>query len=240
MCRNGLYTEHGIKGLNGFGAERWRIAPEFAVKVDPALGILGVLLEPTSVVAKAWDHIDRVWRLDAPPRRALITGAGPIGLLAALIGVQRGCDVHVYDRNETGPKPALVKELGGTYHSGDLTALTKLAPDIVIECTGAPPVIEALLSHVSPDSVICLAGVGPSHRAQFNMGQFNRTMVLNNGTVFGTVNANLRHYEMAADALARADRGWLSRLITRRVPLARFAEAFEHRKGDIKVVIEFS
>ena len=120
MCRNGLYTEHGIKGLNGFGAERWRIAPEFAVKVDPALGILGVLLEPTSVVAKAWDHIDRVWRLDAPPHRALITGAGPIGLLAALIGVQRGCDVHVYDRNENGPKPALVKELGGTYHSGDL------------------------------------------------------------------------------------------------------------------------
>jgi threonine dehydrogenase-like Zn-dependent dehydrogenase len=240
MCRNGLYTEHGIKGLNGFGAERWRIAPEFAVKVDPALGLNAVLLEPTSVVAKAWDHIDRVWRLDAPPHRALITGAGPIGLLAALIGVQRGCDVHVYDRNESGPKPALVKELGGTYHSGDLGALTRLAPDIVIECTGAPPVIEALLSHVSPDSVICLAGVGPSHRAQFNMGQFNRTMVLNNGTVFGTVNANLRHYQLAADALADADRGWLSRLITRRVPLARFAEAFEHRKGDIKVVIEFA
>ena len=63
------------------------------------------------------------------------------------------------------------------------------------------------------------------------MGQFNRTMVLNNGTVFGTVNANLRHYQMAAEALARADRGWLSRLITRRVPLARFAEAFEHRQG---------
>jgi threonine dehydrogenase-like Zn-dependent dehydrogenase len=238
MCRNGLYTEHGIKGLNGFGAERWRIAPEFAIKVDPALGINAVLMEPTSVVAKAWDHIDRVWRLDAPPRRALITGAGPIGLLAALLGVQRGCDVHVYDRNESGPKPALVKDLGGTYHSG-MDALPKLAPDVVIECTGAPPVIEALLSHVSPDSVICLAGVGPSHRAQFNMGQFNRTMVLNNGTVFGTVNANLRHYHMAADALARADCGWLSRLITRRVPLARFAEAFEHRKGDIKVVIEF-
>jgi threonine dehydrogenase-like Zn-dependent dehydrogenase len=239
MCRNGLYTEHGIKGLNGFGAERWRVAPAFAVKVDPALGINAVLMEPTSVVAKAWDHIDRVWRLDAPPRRALITGAGPIGLLAALLGTQRGCDVHVYDRNDSGPKPGLVKALGATYHSGDLNALTKLAPDIVIECTGAPPVIESLLSHVCPDSVICLAGVGPSHRAQFNMGQFNRTMVLNNGLVFGTVNANLRHYQMAANALARADSKWLSRLITRRVPLARFAEAFERKPGDIKVVIEF-
>ena len=65
-------------------------------------------------------------------------------------------------------------------------------------------------------------------------------MVLNNGTVFGTVNANRRHYAMAADSLARADRAWLSRLITRRVPLARFAEALEKQPGDIKVVIEFS
>jgi hypothetical protein len=53
------------------------------------------------------------------------------------------------------------------------------------------------------------------------------------------VNANHRHYEMAADALARADKGWLARLITRRVPLARWNEALEHRRGDIKVVIDF-
>jgi threonine dehydrogenase-like Zn-dependent dehydrogenase len=145
----------------------------------------------------------------------------------------------VYDRNREGPKPELSRALGATYHSGELDAVAKLAPDIVIECTGAPPVIEAVLCDIAPDSVICLAGVGSSHRGDFNMGLFNRNMVLNNGTVFGTVNANRRHYALAADALARADRKWLSRLITRRVPLARFAEAFEHRKGDIKVVIEF-
>jgi hypothetical protein len=57
--------------------------------------------------------------------------------------------------------------------------------------------------------------------------------------VFGTVNANRRHYEMAADALAKADKGWLARLITRRVPLRRFNEALEHRKGDIKVIVDF-
>jgi len=240
MCRNGQYTEHGIKGLNGFGAERWRTATEFAVKIDPALGILGVLLEPASVVAKAWDHADRVWRLaDTPPRRALVTGAGPIGLLAALIGVQRGYDVHVFDRNAAGPKPELTHMLGAVYHSGAIEALALLAPDIVIECTGAPAVITAVLSHIAPGGVVCLAGVGTSHRAGFNMGLFNRTMVLHNGTVFGTVNANLRHYNIAADSLAGADRTWLDRLITRRVPLARFAEAFEHRKDDIKVVIEF-
>jgi glucose 1-dehydrogenase len=241
MCRNGRYTEHGIKGLHGFGAERYRIAPEFAVKVDARLGLPGVLLEPTSVVAKAWDHVDRVWRLaEAAPRRALVTGAGPIGLLAALMGMQRGLEVHVYDRNAEGPKPKLVAALGGIYHSGAIEGLGALNPDIVIECTGAPAVITAVLSQLAPDGVICLAGVGTSHRADFNMGLFNRTMVLNNGTVFGTVNANLRHYQTAADSLARADRAWLERLITRRVPLANFTQAFEHRRGDIKVVIEFA
>ena len=54
--------------------------------------------------------------------------------------------------------------------------------------------------------LICLTGVGASRRSEFDIGLFNRNMVLNNGTVFGTVNANLRHYQMAADALARADR----------------------------------
>jgi len=241
MCRNGLYTEHGIKKRNGFGAERFRIAPEFAVKVDPALGILGVLLEPTSVVAKAWDHCDRVWRLkSAPSRRLLVTGAGPIGLLAALLGKQRGYELHVYDHNVSGSKPELARALGATYHSGELSELAALAPDIVMECTGVPDVIAALLSHVATDSVICLTGVGAPARREFDIGQFNRTMVLNNGTVFGTVNANRQHYAAAADALALADRGWLARLITRRVPLANFADALRKQKGDIKVVIDFT
>src|SRR5215472_16145430 len=119
MCRNGRYTERGIKERHGYGAERFRIEPDFAVKVDPGLGILGVLLEPASILAKAWDHTERIgqrargWR----PRSALVTGAGPIGLLAALMGVQRGLAVHVYDHNTSGPKPVLTRELGAAYHS---------------------------------------------------------------------------------------------------------------------------
>jgi D-arabinose 1-dehydrogenase-like Zn-dependent alcohol dehydrogenase len=80
---------------------------------------LGVLLEPTTVVTKAWEQVIAVGhRAYWEPRTVLVTGAGPIGLLAALIGVQRGLDVHVLDRVETGPKPELVRALGATYHSG--------------------------------------------------------------------------------------------------------------------------
>lgn len=58
--------------------------------------------------------------------------------------------------------------------------------------------------------------------------------------VFGTVNANRRHYRAAADALAKADKDWLSGLITRRIPLARWRGALEVQPNDIKVVLEFN
>jgi hypothetical protein len=71
-----------------------------------------------------------------------------------------------------------------------------------------------------------------------NVDSLNEQMVLNNNVVFGSVNANRRHYEQAADALARADRGWLDRLVTRWVPLAAWVEALERRDGDVKTVVE--
>src|SRR6266850_1621517 len=116
MCRNGRYTERGIKQADGFCAERWRSDPGFTVKVSPVLGLAAVLLEPASVV---------------------ITGAGPVGLMAALMGVQRGLDVHVMDRHESDPKPGLVRELGASYHR----EFPAIEPDIVIECTGSPAII---------------------------------------------------------------------------------------------------
>ena len=242
MCRNGRYTERGIKDRHGYGAERFRIEPEFTVKIDRDLGVLGVLLEPASILAKAWDHAERighrarVWQ----PRRLLVTGAGPIGLLAALMGVQRGLDVHVLDHNKGGPKQAIVQDLGASYHS-DAASLAELAPDILMECTGAPAVIRDCLAASGPAGIVCLTGVTePGKTFDLDIGRLNRTLVLDNDVVFGTVNANRRHYEMAADALARADRRWLARLITRRVPLDRWSEALEHRKGDIKVIIEFA
>jgi predicted lipid-binding transport protein (Tim44 family) len=80
----------------------------------------------------------------------------------------------------------------------------------------------------------------PGRKAEIDIGALNRTMVLNNQVIFGSVNANRAHYEMAAQALAKADKNWLRRLITRRVPLDRWAEALERRPGDIKTIIEIA
>jgi threonine dehydrogenase-like Zn-dependent dehydrogenase len=240
MCRNGKYTERGIKERHGYASEHYRIHPEYAVKIDPDLGDLGVLLEPTTIVAKAWDHIERIGkRARWDPKRVLVTGAGPIGLLAALLGVQRGLETHVLDQVTDGLKPDLVAALGATYHHGSIVDAATEA-DIVIECTGVAQLILDAMCHNSPDGIVCLAGVSSGGRdLTLDTGALNRTMVLQNDVVFGSVNANRRHYEHGAQALAKADRDWLSRLITRRVPLSQWHDAYTRQPGDVKTVLSF-
>lgn len=240
MCTNGSYTERGIKQVDGFMAQRWRIEPEYAVRVDKDLGLLGVLLEPATVVAKAWEHIAAIGRRTFwEPSTVLVIGAGPIGLLAALIAVQYGGEVHVVDRVTSGRKPALVEALGATYHSDPVPELG-LNPDIVVECTGVAPLIRAAAEHAAPGAIICLTGVGPPMVPDASAPTSIMTdAVLKNLVLFGSVNANRRHYHRAAQVLAKADRSWLEQLVTRRVGPNDFGKALERESDDIKVVIEF-
>jgi threonine dehydrogenase-like Zn-dependent dehydrogenase len=239
FCRNGQYTERGIKEHHGYCSERYRNTPDFTIKIDQSLGLLGVLLEPTSVVAKAWEQADRVGsRAHWEPKTVLVTGAGPIGLLAALIGVQRGLEVHVLDQVTTGVKPELVRDLGAAYHSGKLADAVP-GPDIIIECTGVPALVFDAMSNVGTGGVVVLTGVSSGgHLINVDEGMLNRSMVLENVAVVGSVNANRRHYEAAAEALAKADRSWLERLVTRRVPLEQWRDALTRQHDDVKVVIE--
>jgi threonine dehydrogenase-like Zn-dependent dehydrogenase len=240
MCRNGEYTEHGIKALDGFGSEWYRLDPEFVVKLDPALGDFGVLLEPTTIVAKAWEHTERIGKRAVwHPKRVLVTGAGPVGLLAALLGVQRNLEVHVLNKSASEIKADLVRSLGATFHSGTLGDVPGTF-DVVMECTGAASLPLDVVSRTAPDGIVCLAGVSdPGAAKPVDVGALNRDVVLGDRVIFGTVNANRRHYEAGMQALAAADRGWLRRVITRRVPLAKWRDAFAHTENDVKTVIEF-
>jgi threonine dehydrogenase-like Zn-dependent dehydrogenase len=240
MCRNGQYTERGIKEIDGFMSERWRIEPGFFTKVDPSLGLLAVLLEPTSVVTKAWELVG-VMRARAfwEPRQVLVTGAGPIGMLAAMIGVQRGLEVHVLDRVTAGAKPQLVHDVGATYHSGAIADIG-FEPDVVIECTGVGSVIVDSIRKVAPGGVVCLTGVGGGGPASgVAPADLAKEAVLQNNVIVGSVNANRRHFYRAAEALAAADRTWLGHLITRRVPAEKIADALQRGPDDIKVVVDF-
>jgi len=241
MCRNGQYTERGIKQIDGFMSERWRIEPEYAVKVDPSLGLLGVLLEPTTVVTKAWEQVLAVGqRAFWVPETVLVTGAGPIGLLAALIGKLQGLEVHVLDRVESGAKPDLVRALGATYHSGSV-ADVGFQPDVIVECTGVGQVIGDSVKAVAAGGVVCLTGVGSGGRTVgLNTADVASNVVLRNNVVVGSVNANKRHWYRAGRVLARADHAWLARLISRYEPPAAFTHALARQPDDIKVVVQFA
>lgn len=240
-CRNGKYTEHGIKELDGFMRERYRTTADALVTVDSKLGGLGVLLEPTTVVAKAWEQTEAIGeRAYFSPKTALIVGAGPIGLLAALLGRQRGLDVHVVDQVSDGLKPDLVRALGATYHSGPLAQALPGA-DIVIECTGVPSLVADSIATAGIGGVVCLTGISPvGSTMSLDVGAMARAIVLENKAIFGSVNANRTHYQAGAAALAKADPAWLAQVISRHVPIDHFADALQHGPDDVKVVIDIA
>lgn len=240
MCRNGQYTERGIKEIHGFMSERWRIEPEYAIKVDPTLGTLGVLLEPTTVIVKALETVLAVGQRSFwEPKTLLVTGAGPIGLLAAAVARLAGIEVHVLDRVETGLKPDLVRALGATHHSGSVLDIG-FEPDVIVECTGVGSVIAESIQKVGAGGVVCLTGVGAGGMAPRATADIAAAAVLKNNVVVGSVNANKRHWYKANDRLARLDRTWLRRLITRIEKPENFKQALERTPDDIKVVIQFS
>jgi len=200
-----------------------------------------VLLEPTTVVTKAWEQVLSVGqRAFWEPQNVLITGAGPIGLLAALVGKQRGLEVHVLDRMESGSKPDLVRALGATYHTGKI-ADVGFEPDVIIECTGVGQVINDSIRGISAGGVVCLTGVGTGgSTVSPAVADVAAAVVLKNNVIVGSVNANKRHWYKAGQVLARADHHWLAKLITRREKPENFAEALHRTADDIKVIVQFA
>jgi threonine dehydrogenase-like Zn-dependent dehydrogenase len=241
MCRNGLYSECGIRGRHGYAREYFRLNPEFAVPVASSLGDLGILLEPFSVVAKACiQSLHFLQRTGVRPRTALVTGAGPIGLLSALATRHYGLETYVVDVVQGGPKPQLVKDLGAHYHPGSAADLD-ISPEVVIECTGLGAVVREAGTKAAPGAVIALTGIAAaSAGAEIDLNLFNRNMVLSNKVLFGSVNAARAHFEAASRVLAQADPVWLGRLISRRVPRASWPEALERLPNDVKVVLEMT
>jgi threonine dehydrogenase-like Zn-dependent dehydrogenase len=137
-----------------------------------------------------------------------------------------------------GPKPDAVRALGASYHVGDLAAACT-ETDVLIECTGAGPLVFEAMRAAPPSAIVCLTGISSGRRhLEIDPGALNDRLVLENAVVFGTVNANRRHFVAAHDALVHADRPWLERLVTRRVPLHEWPAATRRGERDVKTVIE--
>ena len=133
-----------------------------------------------------------------------------------------------------------MRALGATYHTCSV-ADVGFEPDVIMECTGVGQVISESLLAIGASGVVCLTGVGHGGGApKIPTADVASSAVLKNIVVLGSVNANKRHWYKAAEALARADRSWLDRLITRRERPENFTQALARNSDDIKVVIQFS
>lgn len=250
MCLVDRFTERGIRREHGFLAEYYADSEDFLVEIPPHLRAVGVLLEPYSIVAKAlWQAYKIQARMVWQPRTALVTGAGTIGLLAALALKARGLDVVICARSKPGTlNSKLAQEAGVTYVSLQETPLAEIPKllgsrlDIVFEATGHGPTAIQVLELVTTNGIVLWNSVTSfSHHVTLDADKLNLEFVLNNKLMVGVVNANRKYFEMGVTAFEDFQErypGILERMLTRRVPLAQFStDLFKERAG-VKTTIE--
>lgn len=248
MCRTGHYTEHGIAREDGFMRAFATVAADAAVAVPAALRTVAVLTEPLTIVEKAvMEAYEIQRRLPWQPARGLVTGAGPVGLLAALVLRLRDLEVFVLDREPaTSLKARLVARAGAHYLQADADGLAKEAPDggfdIAVEATGYAPLLFACLDVLASDGILVLTGVsGGRRQVVVDAAAVNKRAVLENQAIVGSVNAARVHYERAVEDLAAFERrfpGLAAALITQRHPLSAFRAAMDKGADDVKSVVE--
>lgn len=245
-CLTGDYRERGITRLHGYARELVAEDPAELVAVPAALGRLGVLAEPTSICARALRHARAIggrqpWQLE----RALVLGAGAVGMLSTLLLRLAGVEVWTGAREAADdPRASLAGELGARYVSTAELPVEELGAeaglfDLVIEATGDARVMAQTLGLLRRSGVACLLGIDPrAERVELDGRTLAVDTILENRVLFGSVNAQRQDWLAAVGALDRANGRWpeaLERMIGLRVPLDRFADAFAF--GGVKATL---
>jgi threonine dehydrogenase-like Zn-dependent dehydrogenase len=251
MCSSGQYTERGIMRRHGFMAEYYVESPRFVNRIPKAIRDIAVLLEPLSVVEKGIDHAFLIQkRLVWKPKFAMVLGDGTVGLLAAAVLRARGLRTVVMGRQSPADRRAQIAgQLGAEYVSVANQTASDVAretgyPDIIIEATGNATVVFDAMELLERNGVLCLLSVTSGKTVnQEPVDLINQRLVLGNQVVFGSVNANPRHFTMGVKDLIAIDKKWpgaLGRLLTDRIPWTEHKKWFTDRGGAIKATLEIS
>lgn len=247
-CATGHYLERGIKGLDGYASELYAERPEYLVRVPAELRSVAVLLEPFSVALKALRegfHVQSrmAWR----PVRALVIGAGSLGLLVTLGLRLRGLEVAVLDLvAPEHPKARRAVELGARYLDGHAVPLTSLCSvlgslDFIVEASGDSKTVFDSLPLLENNGILVTLGLSTAQRSlTIPADAINFERVLENLAVLGCVNSHRRDFERGVAEMAQAEErfpGWLGSLISRRVGLSELPEAMSLGPEDIKVAM---
>ena len=262
FCETNDYTERGIKERHGFLTELVVDDERYLNVVPPALREVGVLVEPLTIAEKAliqlWHLQERLpWQCPHRPgkdhghcRRALVLGAGPVGLLGAMALRARDFETIVYAR-EAAPndKSAVVDAIGATYVSSKDVPPAEIAArfgaiDVVYEAAGASKVAFDTMQALGANSIFVFTGVpGRKGPVEIDTDLVMRNLVLRNQMVLGTVNAGRDAFEAAIRDVAEFGRRWpaaLRALISGRNAPERYRELLLGRPTGIKHVISFA
>ncbi|MGC4191010.1 MAG: glucose 1-dehydrogenase [Thermomicrobiales bacterium] len=254
MCLWLTYTERGIAGEPGFLCERWVEREDWVIPVPDALEPIAVLIEPLTVVEKAVRQAEAIQRRLAywKPERAIVIGAGPIGLLGTLLLRAKGLAVTTVARTPK-PNPAanLVEASGAVYRSLREASLDEIAAsignvDIILECSGNAEVALDAMRAIGVNGVEVLLSVsGDRGPIPLPADQMNASMVVGNKVVVGSVNAGMVDFVNAVERLGTFERLWpglAERFITKRMPFGPDLDlhAIANKSpNEIKTVIEF-
>ena len=251
LCSSGQYTERGIMRRHGFMAQYYAESPQFLHRIPKAIADIGILLEPMSVVEKGIDHTFllqrrmRTWK----PALGMVLGAGPIGLLGAAALLARGVRTVVVGREEASTTRAqIAQRLGAEYIAVGDAATHDIArmtgePDIILEATGSAGVVFEAMQMLGKNGVLCLLSVtGGGKVSPEPIDAINQRMVLGNQVVFGSVNANARHFARGVKdfvAIEKKTPGVLKSLLSP-MPWEDHKRWFTERGGGIKSTLEIS
>lgn len=249
FCTTGDFTERGIKQAHGYLTELVLDDEHDLVAVPPQLSDVAALVEPLSIAAKASEQVEAIQRRlpwERDKARILVLGAGPVGLLGALVMTVMGLDTVVYSRGpDDSPRAEKVRALGASYLSADHTPVADIRAvtgpfDIIYEAVGVPAVAFAATEALSPNGVLILTGIpSPAEPVAMPLAQIMKSIVLTNQAIVGTVNASRSAFALAVHRLEQAMylmpqsvRG----IISNRVPLDAAPETLREPHG-IKDVI---
>lgn len=249
MCLTGDYLERGIKGFHGFMSEYYTEKPDNLIRIPPALEDVAVLLEPLSVAEKGAGQIFRIQeRLQWSPARALVLGAGSLGLLATFILRDMGFETFTIARQSMESlKALLVHDCGGRYIDVNAEPLETLSKnygpfDMIIEATGASALVAGSRRMVNNSGIVCLLGLYQEDRVEsVRLDRINLDMVLNNKVMFGSSSSNRTHFTRGVERMGSIERKWpgiMRRMITRTIALDHVGDAMHRASDDIKVIVE--
>jgi glucose 1-dehydrogenase len=249
MCLYGSYKEHGIYKLHGFASEFSVSDSDFLVKVPADFrNDVAVLLEPMSVVEKAVFQIYKIQERMSfwEPDKALVLGAGALGLLATCLLRARNLEVTtVATRPKKSKKARIAESVGARYVNATEAPLSELGErfNIIIEATGNAEVAGGALGLSERNGVLCFLGVYSDKTVSIDLGDILRSDVLGNKLFLGSVNANRKYFELGLGDMSEIEKkfpGILAELVTTKIPPEQFRRAFQQDSEEIKTIVEFS